>query len=117
MTYRGAAEAGGSELSIIEWGDRGRPARLMSDYSRDENEQARYLRELLAVFDAEGVDNAFVYTFARYDLPHRDTRAEDFDVASRGIVKVLEGRCGDLYPEMPWEPKAAFDALADYYGR
>jgi hypothetical protein len=21
------------------------------------------------------------------------------------------------YPDMPWEPKAAFDALADWFGR
>jgi hypothetical protein len=24
---------------------------------------------------------------------------------------------GRRYPDMPWEPKAAFDALADRYGR
>jgi hypothetical protein len=28
---------------------------------------------------------------------------------------VLEGRHGDTYPDMPWEPKEAFAALADYY--
>ncbi|MGH7604371.1 MAG: hypothetical protein ACRENK_10290 [Gemmatimonadaceae bacterium] len=116
--YRGAAEVGGSELSMIEWGDDGRPVRLHDDFVRDENEQATYLREVLEVFDAEGVDSAFVYTFARYDLPHRNTAGEDFDLASRGIVKVLDGRSGSgptRYPDMPWEPKAAFDTLADFY--
>jgi hypothetical protein len=36
-------------------------------------------------------------------------------MASWGVVKVLENRLGDTYPDMPWEPKAAFSALADYY--
>jgi hypothetical protein len=117
MTYRGAADLGGSELSLIEW-DNARPARLRGDYVRDEDEQASYLSELLEVFESERVDNAFVYTFARYDLPHRSNAGEDFDLASRGIVKVLEGESSSdvrRYPGMPWEPKAAFDTLAEYY--
>ncbi|MGH7651092.1 MAG: hypothetical protein ACREMS_04550, partial [Gemmatimonadaceae bacterium] len=36
MTYRGAAEAGGSELTMIEWGSDGRPARLKGEYIRDD---------------------------------------------------------------------------------
>jgi len=75
---------------------------------------------VLDVFEAEGVDSAFVNTFARYDLPHhRDPRA-DFEMASFGVVKVLDGQSGSgvrRYPDMPWEPKAAFNALADCYGR
>jgi hypothetical protein len=78
---------------------------------------------LLDVFAAEGVDAAFVYTFARYDLPHRDDPDVDLDMASAGVVKVLDGQSGARdprdrrYPDMPWEPKAAFDALADWFGR
>ena len=38
---------------------------------------------------------------------------------SAGIVKVLDGqsRSGDTrrYPDMRWEPKAAFDALTEIY--
>lgn len=30
-------------------------------------------------------------------------------------VLTAEGGHGDAYPDMPWEPKAAFTALADYY--
>jgi hypothetical protein len=30
---------------------------------------------------------------------------------------VLEGRLGETYPDLAWEPKAAFAALADYYRR
>jgi hypothetical protein len=78
---------------------------------------------LLDVFAAEGVDAALVYTFARYDLPHRDDPDVDLDMASTGVVKVLDGQSGARdprdrrYPDMPWEPKAAFDALADWFGR
>jgi hypothetical protein len=115
-THRGAANGGG-DLDLVVWGDDGRPARLKGEYVRDEDEQATYLREVLAVFAAEGVDNAFVNTFARYDLPHRSDPHTDFDMVSFGVVKVLDGRHGQRYPDMPWEPKAAFDALADCYGR
>jgi hypothetical protein len=78
---------------------------------------------VLDVFEAEGIDAAFVDTFARYDLPHRDDPAADLDMASAGVVKVLDGHTGPgnprghRYPDVPWEPKAAFDALADWFGR
>ena len=71
---------------------------------------------MLDVFHTEGVDTAFVYTFARYDLADRSPSHEDFDIASAGLVKVLdEGRRGQRYPDMPWEPKAAFAVLAEFY--
>jgi hypothetical protein len=123
--HRGAADVAGVGNSMIVWGDDGRAARLNGEYVRDEDEQASYLRELLDVFAAEGVDAAFVYTFARYDLPHRDdpyVDLDDLDMASAGVVKVLDGQSGARdprgrrYPDMPWEPKAAFDALADWFG-
>lgn len=116
--FRGAADVADTGLTQIEWGTDGRPTRLKGDHVRDENEQATYLRELLEVFETEGVDSAFVYTFARYDLPSRSDPREDFDVASAGIVSVFDAGSsarGRRYPDMPWEPKAAFDALADCY--
>jgi hypothetical protein len=122
-THRGAADGGGDSLvegAIIVWGDDGRPARLNGEYVRDEDEQATYLREVLEVFEAEGVDNAFVNTFARYDLPHHSEPHQDLDLASFGVVKVLDGQSGAhgrRYPDMPWEPKTAFTTLADCYGR
>lgn len=36
-------------------------------------------------------------------------------MASYGVVKILEDRLGHTYPDLAWEPKAAFTALADYY--
>jgi hypothetical protein len=115
-TYRGAADKGARSGEIIEWDkDTIKPLRLNGDYIRDEAEQATYLRELLEIFTEEGVDSAFVFTFVLYQLPHRGEPGEDLDLASYGIVKVYEDRFGETYPDMAWEPKAAFIALADYY--
>ncbi|MPZ83213.1 MAG: hypothetical protein GEV28_23595 [Actinophytocola sp.] len=115
--YRGAGDRGARAMEICEFDKDGAPIRLTGKYVRDEAGQATYLRELLEIFDAGGVDSAFVFLFALDGFPHRpdgDPR-DDLDLASPGIVKVLDHRHGDTYPDMPWEPKAAFTALADYY--
>jgi hypothetical protein len=117
-TWRGASDNAPRSMEIVEYDKvTGTPLRLAGDYERDEAGQAAYLTELLEIFDSEGIDSAFVFLFALYSHPHRpdgDPRA-DLDLASLGIVKVLEGRNGDTYPDMPWEPKAAFAAVADHY--
>lgn len=118
-TWRGAGDVAPRSMDIIEYDpSTGAPSRLTDAYQRDEAGQARYLSELLEVFDSEGVDSAFVYLFALYNLPHRpdgDPRY-DLDLASLGIVKVFEGHNGVTYPDMPWEPKEAFAAVARSYG-
>ncbi|WP_026411380.1 hypothetical protein [Actinomadura oligospora] len=114
--YQGAADKGALGLDIVEYDERG-PVRLNGEYARDEAGQATCVRELLEAFEAGGVDSAFVFTFALYDHVHRpdgDPR-DDLDLASYGVVKVYEDRLGDTYPDMPWEPKAAFTTLAEYY--
>ena len=113
-TYRGAAALGARGAMIVEW-DGATPVRLTRDVVRDEDEQATYLRELLDIFTAEGVDTAFACTFASYNLPHRGDPREDWDLASYGVVKVLADGHGHTSPDMAWEPKAAFRLLADYY--
>jgi hypothetical protein len=116
--YRGAGDRGGRVMEILEYdGGTVTPVRLNGEYVRDEAGQAAYLAELLEIFDTEGVDGAFVFLFALDNLPHRpdgDPRL-DLDLASPGIVKMLEGRSGDTYPDMAWEPKAAFTAVAECY--
>ncbi|MFF4778590.1 hypothetical protein ACFY05_37780 [Microtetraspora fusca] len=114
-TFTGAADLGGRGDSIIEWGPDGRPLRVRGHHTRDEQEQVTYLRELLDIYEAEGVDSVFWTSFARYDMPHREDPERDLDLGSYGVVKVLDGRLGETYPDMPWEPKAAFTALADRY--
>jgi hypothetical protein len=113
--YRGAADAGARADWIIEWDSNGRPSHLKDTYVRDEHEQANCLLELLTIFETEKVDAVFVNVFARYDLPHRDEPIKDLDIASGGIVKVYENRFGKTYPDMPWEPKAAFHVLSKFY--
>ncbi|WP_436788786.1 hypothetical protein [Yinghuangia sp. YIM S10712] len=117
-TWRGAGDVAPRSMEILEADKRtGAPLRINGGHERDEPGQAAYVRELLEIFDSEGVDSAFVFLFALYSLPHRpdgDPR-DDLDLASLGIVKVLENRNGDTYPDMPWEPKAAFAAVAEHY--
>ncbi|MFI1580391.1 hypothetical protein [Embleya sp. NPDC020630] len=117
-TWRGAGDVAPRSMGVLETdGATGAPLRLIGEYERDEAGQAAYLSELLEIFDSEGVDSAFVFLFALYNLPHRpdgDPR-DDLDLASLGIVKILEDRHGDTYPDLPWEPKAAFTAIADHY--
>jgi hypothetical protein len=117
-TWQGAGDVAPRSMEIVEYDKQtGEPLRLDGEYIRDEDGQARYLRELLEIFDTEGVDSTFVHLFALYNFPHRpdgDPR-DDLDLASLGIVKVLEDRRGTTYPDLNWEPKAAFAAIAECY--
>lgn len=119
-TWSGASDMAPRSMEIVE-NDRktGVPLRLNDVYERDEAGQAAYLGELLDIFNREGVDSAFVFLFALYNMPHRpegDPR-DDLDLASLSIVKVFDDRNGSIYPHMPWEPKAAFAAVAEFYAR
>jgi len=114
-SFTGAADRG-SRGDIVEYDEQtGQAVRLTETVERNEAEQAAYLVDLLGVYDAGGVDTAFVYTFASRHLPTSEVPDRDFDLGSFGIVKVLPpDRAGTAYPGMPWEPKAAFTALAEY---
>jgi hypothetical protein len=117
--HRGAGDREGKDEPIV-WDDQARAVELKGDLVRDEEEQATYVREVLETYDAVGMGAAFVYTFARYDLPHRAAPGVDLDMASAGVVKVLDDPAAvhdRRYPDMPWEPKAAFDTIAEVYGR
>jgi hypothetical protein len=108
--WRGSGAVAPRSMEIVEHDADGRPVAIKDGYVRDEAEQATYLRELLEVFEAEGVDSAFVYMFALNDFTHRpDEPRRDLDMASPGIVKVYENGT--------WEPKAAFAAVAEHYAR
>ncbi|GAB2859617.1 hypothetical protein [Lentzea nigeriaca] len=108
--WRGSSAIAPRSMEIVEHDDAGLPVRVKDGYVRDEQEQAAYLRELLDIFEAEGVDGAFVYMFALNNYPHRpDEPGRDLDMASPGIVKV--------YDDLHWEPKAAFGAVAESYAR
>jgi hypothetical protein len=108
--YAGAADRGGMGWAIIELD--GDSPRLDGDYVRDEGEQVRYLRELNEVFEAEGIDLAFSFTFAGYGLVHDPVPRRDLDLASYGLVRLLPSGPGTGYQGLGWEPKLAFRALA-----
>jgi len=83
---------------------------------RDEELQARELTDQLHVLDGAGVDGAFIMTFVAPIAPHSDDPRYDIDMSSYGLVKSYERGHGTTYPDMPWEPKAAFKAAAEFYG-
>jgi hypothetical protein len=89
--YRGAAERGGMAWQVPDGA------------VRDEDEQVRYLTELLDIFEEEGVDTALWFTFAGY------TRLGDLDLGSYGVVRMLD--------EIRWEPKKVFHVMAARYQR
>lgn len=107
-TYRGASAVRPAGSDAVVWSESGRPLRLADAYVRDEDEQARCLRETLEVFEAEGVDSAFAHVFAWYVFTHDpNDPTRDLDVAGSGVVKVLD--------DGTWKPKKAFRALAEHY--
>ncbi|WP_406110714.1 hypothetical protein OG698_47645 [Streptomyces sp. NBC_01003] len=115
-TFRGAGDYGGSGWYVAMEPDGVTPK---PDLLRDESEQVRYLDDLMPVFEEEGVDSAFWFSFAGYNTPHR-LSGPDPDLASYGIVKILDEHSdypadARTYPDMPWEPKEAFHALANRY--
>jgi hypothetical protein len=44
---------------------------------------------------------------------HRAQPRQDLDLASFGVVRMLEGGPGTGYQGLGWEPKLAFTALAE----
>lgn len=115
-TYRGAADRGGMGWMIID--EKSDPPVIPGTYERDEEEQVRHLHDMLAVYEAEGIDSAFWFTFAGFELPRHPTDPHrDLDLASYGVVAVLEHEHGTTYPDMAWEPKQVFAALAAAYAR
>ena len=111
-TYQGAEEKGGRAFLIV---DRKHPERLRSGYVRDEELQAREVTDLLGILDKSGVDGAFVFTFVMPTLKYHEDPLYDFDKASYSLVKsYAHGKLGTTYPDMPWEPKASFKAVAEY---
>jgi len=87
-------------------------------HPRDEAWQARKVIETLGILESAGVEGAFVSSFVSQINPYSEDPRYDLDTASFGLVKYYEGgRRGTAYPDMPWEPKEAFRAVADFYAK
>ncbi len=105
-TYAGAGDRGGAGWTIVD--DKADPPRITGDYVRDEQEQVRYLRDHLAIFEEVGVDTALWFTFASYNAAYNPDPHYDLDMAGYGVMRVTEEGL---------VPKAVFAALAEAYGR
>jgi hypothetical protein len=103
---------GGAGWQVIDW--RAEPPTLKKGITRDEQVQANYLKEQLDIFAGQNILGAFVYTFINPTQIYSSNPAEDFDMASYGIVRPIDP--GRQQPgRISWGAKAAFEVLADYY--
>ena len=91
---------------------------MKGTHVRDEGWQARQLVDQLSVLDSAGVDGAFVFQFVSQISPYSDNSKYDLDMASFSLVKsYTDGKHGTTYPDMTWEPKESFKAVANYYAK
>jgi hypothetical protein len=120
-TYQGAEDMGGMGWDVVDWS--AQPPRLKGNYVYDQSVQAREIVEDLQIFDRAGVEGAFVFTFVQPPAGINDPAIRkilegikfDPDAVSYSLVKsYLNGR-GTAYPDMLWEPKESFKAVAEYY--
>ncbi|HVA85802.1 MAG TPA: hypothetical protein VNF73_05700 [Candidatus Saccharimonadales bacterium] len=90
--------------------------RLTGTFQRDEAMQAREVAETLDELERAGVAGALLSTFATPRAITDDDPRYDLDMDSMSLVKALPGgRHGTVYPDMPWEPKEAFAAVARHF--
>jgi hypothetical protein len=90
--------------------------RVRTVYPRDEGAQARLLIDQLQLLDRAGVDRAFVMSFSFPLAPCSEDPRHDLDATALSIVRALpHGQHGTTYPDVGWEPKEAFHAVARYY--
>ena len=93
-----------------------RRPRVRTVYPRDEQAQARLLIDQLQLLDRAGGDRAVVMSFSFPLAPYSEDPRHDLDATALSIVRTLPpGQHGTTYPDVSWEPKAAFHAIARYY--
>src|SRR6266699_2215237 len=114
-TYKGAEDAGGRGWAIVDF--KTMPLQLNGEYVRDESLQAHELTDVLSILDGVGVEGAFVFTFVSPTSPYNEDSKYDLDMASYSLVKSYADKHGTTYPDMPWEPKESFKAVADYFAK
>ncbi len=120
-TFSGAERWGGRGWQIVDLAHR--TPRLTADVVYDPGTQAREDAELLRLNDAAGVNATFVFTFVEPgpSLTPRMRRqlarlTFDPDLPHYSLVRTLpEGQHGTTYPDLPWEPKESFRAVAEFY--
>jgi hypothetical protein len=92
--------------------------KLRGEHIRDESSQANEIVDQLSVLDKAGVDGAFISTFVSPLAYYYGNPRFDLDMASYSLVKSYENnKHGMAYPDMTWEPKESFKAVAEYYAK
>jgi len=87
------------------------------NWVRDEKAQADELIKQLKLLDQAKVNGAFISTFVSPIAPFSENPDDNLDINSYSLVKSLDKKLGTTYPNMPWEPKESFRAVADYYSK
>jgi len=125
-TYKGAENSGAMGFGIINFPTLGlhqipligrfiKP-RIKGVHVRDENLQANAITTTLELLKNAGVDGVFVITFVTPIFPYNDNPKYDLDMSSFSLVKsYTKGNKGLIYPDMPWDPKKSFYAVANFY--
>ncbi len=122
-TFRGAERLGGRGWEVVDWSHW--PPRLRGNYVYDQTAQANELTALLTLNEAAGVYGTFVFTFIETGagaLPGTDPTLRprldfDPDLPRYSLVRAFypEARRGTTFPDVAWEPKESFHAVANYY--
>jgi hypothetical protein len=90
--------------------------RVASVHPRDEAKQASLLLDHLILLEQIGVDGAFIMSFSFPLAVYDPNPRHDHDATALSLVRTLpSGQRGITYPDMAWEPKQAFHAVADFY--
>ena len=121
-TFRGAERMGGRGWEAVDWSVW--PPRLKGPYVYDQAAQANELAALLRWNEEAGAYGTFVFTFIETGAGLPEGKAEevlrsiefDPDLPRYALVKTYpDRRKGTAYPDMTWEPKQSFRAVADFY--
>jgi len=85
-------------------------------HERDEALQAKRLIDNLKLLAQAGFNGTFIDQFIFPLKPYSENPKYDVDRSSTSLVKYFEGgRHGTTYPDMTWEPKEVFNAVAKFY--
>jgi hypothetical protein len=114
-SFPGAEDLGPAADGILDWSDPERP-QVVGEHPRDEGVQARYLEEMLDVFERLGVTGAFVFELVEPSHPRSDDPRYDVDVASFGIM-AFERRPDASGVHDVIVPKESFHRVAARYAR
>jgi len=125
--YRGAHNSGTLGFGAVDYRSQflhGIPVigrfvrpRLKGAYIRDEGEQARHLTTVLGLLDGAGVDGVFLDTFVEPIATFSEDPRHDLDMSALSLVKSYTDRHGSVYPDMTWDLKESFQAVANDFSK